>query len=135
MTTNMPPFILLARGFKVGFRALALAFLVAATGAAHAAGQGHLGFSVTIDGEGVFWNPTLKTVTVAKVSPGSPAEKAGLVSGDAIVEVEGRPVAGTKANDLKPFLQREVGQSVRFVVKKASGEVKTVAMVVAPKPE
>ena len=117
------------------FRALALAFLVAVTGSAHAAGQGHLGFSVTIDGEGVFWNPTLKAVTVARVSPGSPAEKAGLVSGDAIVEVEGRPVAGTKANDLKPFLQREVGQSVRFVVKKASGEVKTVAMVVAPKPE
>ncbi len=117
------------------FRTLTLALLVVLTGVAHAAERGHLGFSVTIDGEGVFWNPTLKSVTVAKVSPGSPAEKAGLAPGDAIVEVEGKPVAGTKADELKPYLQREVGQSVRFVVKKASGELKTVAVVAGPKPQ
>lgn len=117
------------------FRVLTLALFVMLSGIAHAAGKGHLGFSVTIDGEGVFWNPTLKSVTVAKVYPGSPAEKAGLAAGDAITEVDGRPVAGTKANELKPYLQREVGQSVRFVVKKASGELTPVTLVVVAKPE
>jgi hypothetical protein len=50
-----------------------------------------------------------------------------------ILEVEGKRVAGSKANDLKPYLEREVGQSVRFLLKKPSGEEKQVIVVAAPR--
>ena len=100
-----------------------------------AAEKGHLGFAVAVEGEGFFMNPTLKSVTVAKVEPGSPADKAGIEVGDRIVEVEGRAVIGTKASELRPYLAREVGQAVRLGVKKPSGEVRRLALVAVRKGE
>ena len=116
-------------------RLTTFALLASVAFAAHAGAKGYLGFSITVEGEGVFWNPTLKSVKVAKVSPRSPAEHAGMVAGDFIVEVEGKQVAGAKANDLQPYLQREVGQEVKLLVKKSSGEVKAISVVAGSKPE
>jgi C-terminal processing protease CtpA/Prc len=114
----------------------AIAFsLLLGCAAASASGKGYLGLGVNIDGDGPFWNATLKTVTVSKVVAGSPAEKAGVSVGDRIVEIEGRPVSGAKANDLKPFMEREVGQRVKLGLQKASGEVRHVVVVAGPKPE
>jgi len=116
-------------------RSITFALLVCLALTAQAGGSGYIGINVAVEGEGAFWNPTLRSVKVAKVSPGSPAEQAGMNAGDFIVEIEGKPVAGAKANDLKPYMQREVGQQVRFLVKKVSGEVKPIAVVAGPKPE
>ncbi len=116
-------------------RLATFALLASLALAAHAGEKGYLGISIAVDGEGVFWNPTLKSVKVAKVSPRSPAEQAGMSVGDFIVEVEGKQVAGAKANDLQPYMQREVGQAVKFLVKKPSGEVKPISVVAGPKPE
>ena len=52
-----------------------------------------------------------------------------------LLEIEGHQVAGTKANVLKPYMQREVGQSTRLVVKKTTGEVVSLVLVAAPKLE
>ena len=100
-----------------------------------AAEKGYLGFAVSVEGEGFFLNPTLKSVKVAKVVPGSPAEKAGISAGDTIVEIEGRAVLGAKANDLKPYMEREVGQTVRLGVKKPSGQVDQVTLVAGRKSD
>lgn len=112
--------------------AVALAFAPALLFAGE---KGYLGFAVSVEGEGFFMNPTLKSVKVAKVVPGSPADKAGINVGDQIVEVEGRVVAGSKAGDLKPYMEREVGQTVRLGVRKPSGEVGQVALVAGRKPD
>ncbi len=101
---------------------------------AHAGENGYLGISIQAEGEGAFWNPTIKSVKVAKVGPGSPAEAAGIAVGDSIVEIEGRPVAGAKASDLRPYMQREVGQQLRLVVRRPSGELKTVSVAAGAKP-
>src|SRR6478736_3253361 len=90
--------------------------------------RGYFGFSISVDGDG-FLNPTLKTVTIEKVTPNSAASKAGLVVGDLIVEIEGKTVIGSKAKDLQSFLERDVGQATKLVVKKASGEIVSLSLV------
>jgi len=100
-----------------------------------AADRGYFGFSTSVEGEGFFLNPTLKSVKVVEVVPNSPAAKAGIVPGDYIVEVEGKPVAGTKADALKPYMQREVGQSTRIIIKKATGDTVPLLLVAGPKLE
>jgi C-terminal processing protease CtpA/Prc len=108
-------------------------FMLAAS--ASAADQGYFGIGVSVDGEGFFLNPTVKSIKVEKVTPNSPAAKAGISPGDLLVEIEGHPVPGTKADVLKPYMQREVGQSTRLLVKKTSGEVVSLVLVAAPKAD
>ena len=102
-------------------------------GAAWAADRGYIGLAIEVDGEGFFLNPTLKSVKVETVVPNSPAALAGMHPGDLIVEVEGHAVAGTKADVLKSYLQREVGQSTRMLVRKATGETMAVVLVAVQK--
>ena len=59
---------------------------------------------------------------------------AGIAAGDSIVEIEGKPVVGAKANDLRPYMQREVGQPVTLVLRKPSGEARAVSVVAGAKP-
>lgn len=113
----------------------ALLLAMALSSAAWAADRGYFGFSFAIDGDGYFFNPTLKSVKIEKVTPNSPAAKVGIGVGDLIVEVEGHPVAGTKADVLKPYLQRDLGQSTRMLIKKPSGATVAVVLVAAPRGE
>ena len=107
--------------------------LLTAAVTALAGGKGYLGIDISVEGEGVFWNPTLKSVKVARVLAGSSADKAGITAGDTIVEIEGKSVVGAKANDLQPYMQREIGQTVKLLVKKPTGEVKPISVVAGPK--
>ena len=107
-------------------------FLFAASASAD---TGYFGISVSVDGDGFFLNPTVKSIKIEKVTPNSPAAKAGVSPGDFLIEIEGHPVPGTKANVLKPYMQREVGQSTRLLVKKTSGEVVSLVLVAAPKAD
>jgi C-terminal processing protease CtpA/Prc len=113
-------------------RALALACAVSIASAV-AAEKGYIGLSVSIDADGIF-HPTLKSAVVHDVAPGSPAAAAGLAKGDQLVEVEGRTVAGAKAEDLKPYLSRNAGEALRLKVRKPSGEVVDVTIVAAVRP-
>ncbi len=111
--------------------ALALSLFATFSGASE---RGYFGFATTIDAEG-FFNPTVNSIKVASVVPNSPAAKAGIAAGDYIVEVEGQPVAGAKGDTIKPYMQRELGQSTRFVIKKVTGENVQVVLVAGPKVE
>lgn len=70
----------------------------------------------TLDGEGV---------AIESVLPGSPGERAGLRSGDLILEVEGKPIT-----DHQPIHDRteslQPGEVVTLRVKRATGAVETV---------
>ena len=95
---------------------------------------GFLGFSVQVDGEGFFLNPTLKSATIASVTAGSPAAGAGIAPRDRIVEIEGRAVVGAKGKDLEPLLKKAPGQSLRLKLKRPSGEEYAVTLVAVVRP-
>jgi serine protease DegS len=60
---------------------------------------------------------------VIEVSPGSPAEKSGILLGDIVVTVEGSPIANMQS--LQPFLDSEnVGRTIAFDVVRGGQRVK-----------
>ena len=103
-----------------------------ATGAATEA-KGFFGFGLAIDGSGMFFNPTLRSVLIKKVIPKTPAAKAGIAVGDKIIAAEGRPIAGSKARDLQPYLQKRVGQSLHLRLQRSAGTEYEVTLVAIPK--
>ncbi len=96
--------------------------------------RGYFGLGVSIDGEGFFLNPTLRSVTIQKVAPKSPAASAGIVPGDQIVEVEGRAIAGTKARELEPLMRKKVGQTLHLLLKHPSGGSFKANLIAVAKP-
>lgn len=109
------------------------ALLLSLTSAAWAGERGYFGFNPEIDAEGMFWNPTLRSVTIAKVAPKSPADAAGMQQGDAVVEVAGKLVAGANGKEIQALMQKDIGESVRMKVKHANGEVVEITLVAAAK--
>ncbi len=115
------------------FSVALFALLLSLTSAVWAGERGYFGFGITIDGEGVPWNPTLRSVKIEKVSPKSPAALAGVVTGDEVLEVAGKVVAGAKGNDIKAQIEKDIGESVQMKLRHANGEVAVVTMVAAAK--
>jgi len=115
--------------FAVALLALFLSF----SSAVWAGERGYFGFGFKIDGEGVFWNPTLRSATIEKVAPNSPAAAAGMQPGDEVIEVAGKVVAGAKGKDIQSHIEKDIGESVQMKLRHANGEVKVVTMVAAAK--
>jgi S1-C subfamily serine protease len=68
---------------------------------------------------GVFWNPTLQSVHVAEVTPGSAAERAGFRAGDEIVQINDITLAGGKAKAMRAYWDAlPEGKPARFVVRR-----------------
>ncbi len=95
--------------------------------------RGTTGIVFTLDAEGMFWNPTIRSLKVDKVLPNSAAEMAGIKAGDEIMEIAGTPVIGAKSKDLMPYLQKDVGQSVIIKIKRPTGEILNLTLVLMPK--
>jgi C-terminal processing protease CtpA/Prc len=94
-----------------------------------AAGEkGWFGFGVKVAGEG-FFNPTVKSITVESIAPHSPASEQHIAVGDQITQVEGTEVSGRKASELKPLMQKQVGESVHLRLKRPAGEIYSVTLV------
>lgn len=100
----------------------------------HAADKGWFGFALAIDAEGLSLNPTLRSITIHKISPNSPAAKAGLAAGDKIIAMEGIVVAGTPANTLKAATQKSVGQTLRLKFQRGTDAPRDISLVAAAKP-
>ena len=110
-----------------------LALLFSLSSAVWAGEKGYFGFALSINAEGMFWNPTLRAVKIATVAPQSPAAEAGMVTGDEILEVAGKPVPGAKGNDLKAHVEKDIGQALHLKLRRANGEVAAVTLVAAAK--
>ena len=109
------------------------ALLLSLTSAVWAGERGYFGFGFKIDGEGVFWNPTLRSATIEKVAPISPAALAGLLTGDEVIEVAGKAVVGAKGKDIQGHIEKDIGESVKMKVKHTSGEIAEITMVAKAK--
>lgn len=115
---------------KVSF---ALLFALVCASAARAGEKGWFGFALKIAGEG-FFNPTIRAVTVASIVPQSPAAMQPIAAGDEIIQVENTEVAGRKASELKPLIQKQVGETILLRLKRPSGETYSVTLVAVKPP-
>ncbi|MGN6513159.1 MAG: PDZ domain-containing protein [Lysobacteraceae bacterium] len=120
------------RSFPI--RATALLLVVLFAGAVRAEDRGYFGFALKVVTRGFFLAPTVSELGIERVVPGTPAERAGIRAGDRILEVEGKPVAGNKALELKARAARQVGQTLRLTLRHPDGQVYRVAMVAVPHP-
>lgn len=64
---------------------------------------------------------------IGTVLPGSPAEKAGIMSGDQIIEIDGKAVAGF--NDMRDVISKKGGKKVKFVVLRDGKRIETMVEV------
>ncbi len=112
---------------------LAAAILCLAMLPAHAADKGWFGFALAIDADGIF-NPTLRSIKVDKIVPGSPAAAADLAPGDVVLQVEGIVVEGARADVLKAAIQKSVGETLHLKIRHGIEPARDVTLVAAVKP-
>lgn len=67
-------------------------------------------------GMGVLYDPESSLVMVSVVFAGSPAEEAGLLPGDMILEVDGKDMTGRRADEVTTFVRGEPDTRVRMVI-------------------
>lgn len=109
--------------------------VTAGAGTARAADdKAWFGFAVSVETEGVSFNPTLRSVRIEKLASSSPAERAGVAPGDAVVSLDGIVVAGAKANELKAVMKKSVGGTVRIEIERADAEAHEVELVATTEP-
>ncbi len=113
---------------------LAALLLATAAATAPAAEPGFLGIATYVDSEGLVLNPVVRTITVTRVVPHSPAAKAGIGFDDQLLEIDGKVVRGSRASDLRPLLDKRAGQSLTLLVKKKSGQTVSYTVVLAERP-
>ena len=77
-------------------------------------------------GVGVMIRKVDKGVLLAKVFPGGPAEKAGLKTGEFILQVDGESVEGWKLDEISAKVKGEKGTSVDLLLLALDGKNKTV---------
>jgi len=112
---------------------LVLLFAFVWTSVATAAEKGWFGFGLKVAGEG-FFNPTVKSITVDSIAPRSPASEQHMAVGDEIIQIEGTAVPGRKASELKPLMQKQVGETIHLRLKRPAGEFYSVTLMAVKKP-
>ena len=80
-----------------------------------------VGLSIAVEGEGFVFNPVVSKINVMGVEPGSLAATAGIVKGDQITAIEGKPVQGRRASELKAYLAFGAGESRTLLIRHADG--------------
>jgi C-terminal processing protease CtpA/Prc len=112
---------------------LVLLFTFVCTSMVTAGEKGWFGFGLKVAADG-FFNPTVKSITVESIAPNSPASKQPIAVGDEIIQVENTPVPGHKASELKPLMQKQVGEIIRLRLKHAAGEIYSVTLTAVKNP-
>ena len=87
-----------------------IAAAVVASNASYAV-EVKVGIVIAVEGEGFFLNPVVRKIWVKEVVKSSLAEAAGMVAGDEIIQIEGQPVVGKRALDLKPYMKFGAGET------------------------
>jgi C-terminal processing protease CtpA/Prc len=77
---------------------------------------------------------TVKSVTVESIAPRSPASEQSIAVGDEIIQIEETTVPGRRAWELKPLIQKQVGQSIHLRLKRPTGETYSVTLIAVKPP-
>lgn len=73
---------------------------------------------------GLFWSPSLRSVRVAGVEPGSDAQRAGFREGDEILKIDDKAIVGGKAKVIKAYWDAlPKGKPVVFVIRREQREL------------
>lgn len=99
-----------------------------------AAEKGWFGFGLKVEGSG-FLSLTVQSVTVESIAPHSPASEQSIAVGDEIIQVEETTVPGRRAWELKPLMQKQVGETVRLRLKRPAGDIYSVALIAVQAPK
>jgi C-terminal processing protease CtpA/Prc len=99
---------------------LALVLAVACVHPIEAAEQ-RLGFAVSVEGGGFFLNPVVSKLLVSEVDKGSIAEAAGMRTGDQIIQIDGKNIAGLRALELRGYMKLNPGETRLLRLKHADG--------------
>jgi C-terminal processing protease CtpA/Prc len=94
--------------------------------------NGRIGLGVKADGDGPFWNPVIRSLTVVPVPPGLPASQAGILVGDEITEIDGKTVAGAIGSELGALMEKAPGETLNLkLVRKDGGHISVSLIAVA----
>jgi len=97
--------------------------------------KGWFGASIRIEtGGGMPWNPTLRSVRIDRVVPASPAAVKGLLPGDEVISADGKTIAGAKARELEPVMNKTVGETLRLVLRHPDGRAYEATLVAIAHP-
>lgn len=110
-----------------------LAFALVFTSSISAAEKGWFGFGLKVEGSG-FLSFTVKSVTVESIAPHSPASEQHIAVGDEIIQVEETTVPGRRAWELKPLLQKQIGETIHMRLKRPTGQIYSVTLTAAKPP-
>src|SRR5215831_16839896 len=97
-------------------------------------GGGWFGFVINVDTSMFSLNPVLHSATVTKVVAGSPAAKGGVTVGDQIIQVEGVAIAGRRAKEIKPLMQKAPGETLHLQMKHPNGSIYSASLIAETKP-
>jgi C-terminal processing protease CtpA/Prc len=114
--------------------AFAALWLIGSSALAGGSG-GWFGFTVKVDASIFSLNPVLRSAAVTKVVPGSPAAKGGVTAGDQILQVESVVIAGRRAKEIQPLMQKAVGETIHLQMRHPDGNVYSASLVAQAKPE
>ena len=121
-------------------RALLIFAVILCSNVAVAGERGFFGFALRTEFDGSFWNPVLSAASIAEVVPESPTAKSGISVGDVLLELEGIPVPGAKADALKKLkttLKKDAvaGDQLHMKLRRPNGEVYSAVVVAEPRKE
>jgi carboxyl-terminal processing protease len=80
----------------------------------------------TFEGIGVWVATRDGRMTIVAPIPGSPAEEAGILAGDVILQIDGTSVEGLTDTDALELLQGPAGEKVSLVLQRGNGEPMTL---------
>jgi regulator of sigma E protease len=98
-----------------------------------AAASGWFGLALSVDAKGESADPSITSVLVVSVVPGSPAALAGLRPGDNIIAMQDHPVAGAKASAFRTHSQAGIGETLKIKYRRGK-TVREVTLTGVPKP-
>ncbi|MBI4543761.1 MAG: PDZ domain-containing protein [Gemmatimonadetes bacterium] len=93
--------------------------------------SGWLGFSYEVEHAPAGGGPVREVVRIQQVLPGSPAQQAGLQSGDTLLKLNGAPVSSWRLGALRHSLR--AGETVRLTVRRM-GREQELRVLAGPRP-